>query len=117
MDRKTISRDEVLKALVNSLEPLNYVHAFWEGGAAAYDRIDEWSDMDIYIVVDDEKVDDTFLAVENALESLSPIEQKYDVPQTGWEGVYQAFYRLEGASKHLIIDLSHLQQSRASEAC
>jgi len=111
MDRKTITRDEVLKVLVKSLEPLDYVHAFWEGGAAAYRRIDEWSDMDIYIVVDDEKVDDTFVAVEKALESLSPIKQKYDVPQTGWEGVYQAFYRLEGGSKYLIIDLAVLKLS------
>ncbi|MFX1485841.1 MAG: hypothetical protein ACFFBS_01825 [Promethearchaeota archaeon] len=111
MNRKTITRGEVIKELVKSLEPLDYVHALWEGGAAAHKRVDEWSDMDIYIVVDDEKVDDTFLAVERALESLSPIKQKYDVPQTGWEGVYQAFYRLEDASEYLIIDLAILKLS------
>ncbi|MFX0088641.1 MAG: hypothetical protein ACFFA1_03545 [Promethearchaeota archaeon] len=111
MEGKIVTRDKVLKALVKFLEPLDYIHAFWEGGAAAYKRIDEWSDMDIYIVVDDEKVDDTFLAVEKALESLSPIKQKYDVPQTGWEGVYQAFYRLEDASEYLVIDLAVLKLS------
>ncbi|MFX0097428.1 MAG: hypothetical protein ACFE7E_06685 [Candidatus Hodarchaeota archaeon] len=111
MDGKTVTRDKVLKALIKSLEPLDYIHALWEGGAAAYKRIDEWSDMDIYIVVDDEKVKDTFLEVEKALKSLSPIKQKYDVPQTGWEGVYQAFYRLEGASEYLVIDLAVLKLS------
>ena len=54
---------------------LDYVHAFWEGGAAAFGRADEWSDIDAYLLVNDSKVADAFLAVEKALESVSPIKQ------------------------------------------
>jgi len=111
MNEKRLTRDIIIQTLVNALKPLDYVHTFYEGGAAAFNRIDEWSDIDLYLVVDDEKVNEAFLAVEKALRSLSSIKHKFDVPQTGWPGVVQAFYRLEDASEYLIIDLCVLKLS------
>jgi hypothetical protein len=108
-NRKTVTRELVIQTLVNALEPLNYVHAFYEGGAAAFNRIDEWSDLDLYLVVDDEKANETFVEVEKTLKSLSPIKQKIDLPQTAWQGVSQAFYRLKDADDFLIIDLCVLK--------
>ena len=108
MDENRLTRDIIIQTLVNALEPLDYVHAFWEGGAAALNRVDEWSDIDLYLVVDDKKVDETFLAVEKALKSLSPIKQKYDVSHPSGSGLFQAFYRLERASEYLVIDLAVL---------
>ena len=104
-----LSREAIMSALVNGLKPLVFVHAFYEGGAVAFDRVDEWSDLDLYFVVDDDRVADTFQAVEKVLSSLSLIKQKYDVPQSGWPGIFQAFYKLEEASDFLIIDLAVLQ--------
>jgi hypothetical protein len=106
-----LTRGVIIRALVDALEPLDFVYAFWEGGAAAFNRIDEWSDVDLYLVVDDEKADETFLAVERALRLLSPIKQKYGVLQLPWPGVSQAFYRLEGASEYLVIDLAVMKLS------
>jgi len=61
------SRDSIVRLLTEALRPLPYVHAFWEAGAAAFNRVDEWSDIDLYIVVDDaEAVSETFLVVEKA---------------------------------------------------
>jgi len=111
MNENRLTRDIIIQTLVNALEPLDYVHAFWEGGAAALNRIDEWSDIDLYLVVDDKKVDETFLAVEKALKSLSLIKQKYDVSHPPKSGLFQAFYRLEGASEYLVIDLAVLKLS------
>ena len=111
MNKNMLTRDIIIQTLVNALEPLGYVNAFWEGGAAALDRIDEWSDIDLYLVVDDKKVDEAFLVVENALKLLSPIKQKYDVAHPPESGVFQAFYRLEGASEYLVIDLAVLTLS------
>src|SRR2546430_15464172 len=82
-----VRRLEIIESIITALKPLDYVHAFWEGGAAAYGRLDEWSDIDGYLLVDDSKVPNTFLAVEKALESLSPIKQKYVVRQNPWPGV------------------------------
>lgn len=108
---KELTRDTIIQALVDALEPLDYVHAFYEGGAVAFDRIDEWSDIDLYLVVDDEKVEETFLAVERVFRALSAIKQKYEIPKLPWPGIFQAFYTLEGASEYLLIDLVVLRLS------
>ena len=106
---RKLTRGTIIQTLVNALEPLGFVYAFWEGGAAAFNRVDEWSDIDLYLVVDDKKVDETFLAVEKALISLSPIEQKYEVLHPPSLGLSQTFYRLQGTSEYLLIDLAVLR--------
>jgi hypothetical protein len=114
-DKKMLARDAVIQTLIKVLEPLDYVHAFYEGGARAFNRVDEWSDLDLYLVVDDQRVNETFAAVEEALSSLSPIKQKIDLPQTAWPGVSQAFYRLKDANEYLIIDLCVLRLSSSEK--
>jgi len=106
--RESLTRDIIIQKLVDALKTLDYVHAFWEGGAAAFKRIDEWSDIDLYLVVDDKEVDKTFFAVENALRSLSPIKQKFEVQHPQKSGLFQAFYKLEDASEYIVIDLAVL---------
>lgn len=110
MGKKGLARAVIIQALVDALKPIEYVLACWEGGAVAFNRVDEWSDIDLYLVVDDEKVDETFLAVEKALKSLSPIRQKHTVSHPE-PGLFQAFYKLEGASEFLLIDLAVLTLS------
>ena len=103
--KRNLTRETIIQTLAEALEPLAYVHAFWEGGAAAFNRIDDWSDLDLYVAVDDEKVDEAFLAVEKALKSLSRLNQVYAIPQLPWPGLSQKFYKLERASEYHIIDL------------
>ena len=103
-----LTRDIIAQTLTEALKPLDYVYAFYEAGAIAFNRIDKWSDIDLYIVVDDEKVNQAFQDVEKTLKKLSPIKQKLDIPQTGWPGVFQAFYKLENTNEYLIIDLAIL---------
>jgi len=114
-ERKTLTRDVIIQTLTAALKPLDYVHALYEGGAAAFGRIDEWSDIDLYLVVDDNRVDETFPVVEKALRSLSSIEQIYRIPQLPWPGVSQAFYRLEDADEYQIIDLAVVKLSSPSK--
>ncbi len=111
MKEKSLNRKIIVKTLVRSLKPLEYIYAFWEGGAAAFNRVDKWSDIDLYLVADDEKVSEVFLDFEKALEILSPIKQKYEVKQTNWTDISQAFYRLKGTSSFLLIDLAVLKMS------
>ena len=110
-NEKMLTRNVIVQTLAKALKPLDYAHALYEGGAAAFNRVDEWSDIDLYLIVNDEKVNEAFLAVEKALRSLSSIKQKFDVPQTGWPGVFQAFYRMENASEYLIVDFCVLKLS------
>ena len=108
-NKKPITRVIIIQTLADALKPLDFVHAFWEGGAVAFSRIDEWSDIDLYLVVDDQKVDEAFLAVEKGLKSLSPIKHKYVTPHLPWPGVSQTFYKLEDASDYLVIDFAVLE--------
>lgn len=107
----TVSREMVLDAMSEALQPLEYVHALWEGGAIGYGRLDEWSDIDLYLLVSDDRVDDAFGAIEGVLKSLSPIAVKYDIGQTPYPGVHQAFYRLERSSEFLVLDMAVVTES------
>lgn len=111
MREKKVTRDAVIKTLNRALKPLSYTQALYEGGAIAFNRLDEWSDIDLYLVVDDDKVEAAFKAVEKALETLSPIKQKFEVKQLPWPGVSQAFYKLRDASEYMLIDLAVIKST------
>jgi len=111
VNEKKVTRNNVIETLVHALKPLDYAHALYEGGAIAFNRLDEWSDVDLYLVVDDDRVDEAFLVTEKALKTLTPIKQKYEVKQLPWPGVSQVFYKLVGASEYLLIDFAVLKLS------
>ena len=111
METTLLTREPILAALQSALEPLDYVFAMWEGGAAAFNRVDEWSDIDLQFDVDDAYVADTFAVIERTLETLSPIDLKYKTPQLPWQGMAQWFYRLKHASPYLLTDTVVIQHS------
>lgn len=100
-----VTRQEILQAIRSQVEPLPYVLAMWEGGAPAFDRTDEWSDIDLQIVAADDRVDETLAEVERAILQISPIDLRYELPKPTWHGHTQAFYRLKDAGPFLLIDL------------
>ena len=111
MSEKKIGRDEITAAIARALEPLDYVHAMWEGGAAAFGRVDEWSDVDICVSADDERIEEPFAIIEKALESIAPIELKYEVTGPKLGEYVQAFYRLKGAGPYLLVDFAVFKHS------
>jgi hypothetical protein len=100
-----VTRDRLLSTLRERLGPLECVHAMWEAGAIAFGRVDDWSDVDLQIVVDDDQVENAFGLVESALAELSPIDATFRFPEPVWHGHSQAFYRLKDASPYLLLDL------------
>lgn len=110
-NNRKITREKIINALVDALEPLEYVYALWEGGAAAFNRVDEWSDIDVQVDVDDNHVDDVFQAAEQALKSISKIDKIYEVPEPTWHGHSQKFYHLEHTSEFLVVDLAVMKHS------
>jgi len=106
-----LTRHQILHALAQALEPLEYTCAMWEGGAASFGRVDEWSDIDLQIDVDDDHVEETMQVVERVLLELSPIDLKYELPQPAWHGHVQTFFRLKNASPFLLVDLVIMRHS------
>ncbi|NWF68084.1 MAG: nucleotidyltransferase domain-containing protein [Chloroflexi bacterium] len=109
-----LTRENILHALENALHPLPYVHALWQGGASAFDRVDQWSDLDVQVVAEDGRIAETVAIIEATLAALSPIDLRYELPQPTWHGHWQAFYRLQEASEFLLIDLLVMQHSNGN---
>jgi hypothetical protein len=111
MGKARVDRGEIVGAIAGALEPMECVHALWEGGAASWGALDEWSDIDLCADADDESAPEVLEAVERALESLSGIELRYPVPLPSTHNYAQAFYRVKGASPCLLVDLAIFRHS------
>ena len=111
MKEPLIERETLVGALVNAFKSLSYVHAVWEGGAASWKRVDEWSDIDMYVVCDDARVEDTFDVIERTVSSFSEIDIKFRMPEPAWHGASQVFLRLKNTSPFLFLDIAVMKKS------
>lgn len=107
----SLPRERILAALQAALEPLPYARAFWEGGSAAFGRLDQYSDLDLHVDAEDDRVEDVFRAAEGALHALSPIEGRWRLSEPTWHGHSQCFYRLRDAGPYLLVDFVVMQRS------
>jgi len=108
-----LDRDRIVMELVEAVEPLPGARAMWEAGAAAFGRLDAWSDIDLNVVADVGAVDGVFSAIEEAIVRLSPFEK---LAPTGSQDAYkQAFYRLERASPFHLVDLAVFRMTAADK--
>jgi hypothetical protein len=105
-----IGRDDIMEVIRQAVEPLDCVHAMWEGGAAGFGRLDRWSDLDVYIDADDDRIDYVLGLVERALIALSPIELEYRpahaLPTVPERMYAHAYYKLEKANRFLLVDVA-----------
>lgn len=106
-----ISKAQVVKTIKAAVEPLEYVYGMFEGGAIAFGRDDEYSDIDIHFVAADEQIDNVLPIIEQALLTLAPIKDKFELPQPTWFGGAQTFFRLEGHPEWLMIDCAVMKNS------
>lgn len=104
----------IIKRLKEELEPLQYVHAMWLEGADAIGQADEYSDIDIYIDIEDEYEQEAIDKVENILSRISEIDYKY-VMNHGHPKLRQRIYHLKGSSEYLMIDFCWQLHSRDKE--
>lgn len=111
MKAELIGRKELIDTMVRVLKPLTFVEALWEGGAASWKRVDEWSDIDMYVVCDDEHVENVFDTIEKAVTSLSQIDLKFRMPEPAWHGASQVFLRLKDTSPFLFLDIAVMKRS------
>jgi len=106
-----LSRDTILTALKNALQPIEGVNAMWEGGAIGWGRFDEWSDIDLQVDVDDPIFDLALQKIMDTLASLSPVDLRYDVQQPTSHGHFQTFIRLKNTSPYLVLDMVVMKHS------
>lgn len=111
MTEKPSLRAEILQELTAKLTGTDSVIAFWEQGSTATGRADQWSDLDLIVLVADGQVEPVKDQVEQTLSEIRAIEIRYEVPQPSWHGHWQAFYRLVESSPFFMVDLVIIEES------
>lgn len=111
MNDEKVTRQAIIEPLIAALQPLDYVHAMWEAGAAAFNRIDKWSDIDLYVVVDDEYVENLVSEIEKTVRTFSGYDITFRLPEPTWHGHSQVFYRLKKAGPFLLLDIAIMKKS------
>jgi hypothetical protein len=98
-------RDQITGAVCRALEPFSDVVAGWEGGSAAFGLIDNYSDIDLFFLVNDNASHEPlYAAVEDALRGVSPVVASHYVAPG-------RYYQLEAAGEYLLVDLCLLRVS------
>jgi predicted nucleotidyltransferase len=111
MTKATLSRQLMIDTLHKRLAAEDFVLAAWLGGSDATGRTDEYSDIDLQVIVEDENVEKAFELMHAAVESLSPIEHRYRFPEPTWHGHSQELLRLEGADPNHFLDFVVMRKS------
>ncbi|HSG78705.1 MAG TPA: hypothetical protein VLD62_03920 [Acidimicrobiia bacterium] len=109
MDRLTLRT-----AIAEALEPYEFVRAAWEGGSAAFERDDEWSDIDLQVIAEPEHAEQVFDVAYETIESLGGIGDLWRLPDPTWHGNRQAFIRPATAPEHLMVDLVVIEAGGAT---
>jgi hypothetical protein len=111
MEENNLKREDMVSAMVENLRQAAFVHAVWEAGAASFGRVDEWSDIDLYVVCDDDRIENVITTIEQTLGSMGQIDLKFRVPEPTWHGNSQVFLRIKGASPFLFVDAAIMKKS------
>ncbi len=106
-----IAREQIIEALSSRLHGIPFIRAAWLGGSDAMGRTDEWSDVDLALIAEDDHVEDAFNEVHRALETLSPMDLVYRFPTPTWHGHEQEMIRLRDASPFAIVDIVVMKKS------
>jgi hypothetical protein len=96
------------KISIELFELLNIegIHAVWEGGSSATGYLDEYSDLDLVIVCDDDKVEHTFNMFETFICERYGIIRKFRIPEPAWHGMSQCFYQIDHCPPYFYLDIA-----------
>ena len=97
-------RDHISRALSLALEPVASVRAGWEGGSAAFDAVDAYSDIDLNFIVDDEcSLEGLYDTAERALAEVSRVTVVHSMPPG-------RYYKLSEGGEFLFVDLCFFRE-------
>lgn len=99
---------DTIQALVDQTP---WISAAWLGGSDATDRTDEFSDIDLFVIVPDDKVEELFTKVEEMLKLLGGFDHRWRLPEPIWHGYSQAVYKPTSAPGCLCLDIVVMTRS------
>lgn len=107
-------RKKIIQIIRDRLIDNPHVFAFWLEGSDGLNAIDEYSDIDIVLDVEDGAESDIFSIVEDTLEKLGELDLNYEVNH-GHPKIRQKIYHICNSSEYLIIDCDIQSHSRDKE--
>lgn len=105
------SREDIVGAVSEALFRHPFVFACWLEGADAQEWVDAYSDIDMWLDVQDGHEGDVLKGVKWTLGSLAPLEFEYEAEHPHLQ-IRQAFFRLQGTPEFLVLDLNIQSHSR-----
>ena len=69
-----INKEEIIEVLANTLEKYDFIYALWLEGSEAVNKTDQYSDLDIWLDVEDINIKQSIQIVEKTLNSISKIK-------------------------------------------
>lgn len=107
--------NEIISVLHNAFAGNAFAQAMWQGGGAAFNRIDEWSDLDVMLIVNDGCEQQAMSMVHHVLNQQFGIDSYFEIDPPHWPGMVQTFFRLKDTSPFLLIDFSVLPVSASDK--
>ncbi len=98
--------EAIRTALKAFLAERNDVVAAWEGGAAATGYLDEYSDLDLEIVLGTGTPDELFQVLDAYFEQQYGILKRFRMPEPAWHGMSQTFYLLKDTPPLFYCDIA-----------
>jgi len=106
-----ITRQQIIEALGNELKNNSFVFAFWLEGADAHNRVDEYSDMDVWLDVQNGHEGMVIEQIQSILSKIAPLDFEHEIKHPHPK-IRQKFFHLKDTSEFLIIDVCVQSHSR-----
>lgn len=110
------TRDKIVNALIKLYEPIENVYAVWENGSIAFNRIDDYSDIDLAVECEKEIIPSLIEKTEKVLEEIIGVDYKYVIKNNFFAGMEQVFYRFKNTSPFLLLDIGFLRHNEPKES-
>ncbi len=105
------TKEQIVERLNGLLYRNKDVVAVWEGGSVATGYDDEYSDLDLSIICEDDAVETIFPILDEYLENDLGIIRKLRVPEPTWHGFAQCFYQVKNVPEFFYLDIVVIKKS------
>ncbi len=102
MQAMSFDRDELIRIIADTARSEPQILGLWEGGSAAFGRLDALSDADLHVVAAAGQVECAIAAMRRALSDRWSIAREY---QRAYEGKAEFFWQLDGAPPLNFVDM------------
>lgn len=106
-----VRREQIIDSFANYLKTETSILALYQCGSAAFKRLDEWSDIDFIILVEDGMIEQTFKIIDKYVGSQYQIKASYGEFLTSWPGVWEKVYTFKDESPFHMIEVAIIEKS------